>query len=125
MRTIGIVLFMLGVGVAGCVEENTGGGDIGQNQQQDQHTDLASCGGFGGVQCPKGYSCVDDPNDSCDPEAGGADCSGVCMQDTSTQLCGGFANLPCPDGMTCVDNPNDDCDPNHGGADCGGICLKK
>jgi len=40
-----------------------------------------SCGGFGGLLCPEGYkSCVDDPRDSCDPGAGGADCIGLCAR---------------------------------------------
>jgi hypothetical protein len=37
------------------------------------------CGGFGGLQCPEGLRCVDDPNDDCDPTQGGADCSGICV----------------------------------------------
>lgn len=37
-----------------------------------------SCGGFAGTDCPEGYSCVDNPNDDCDPNNGGADCAGVC-----------------------------------------------
>ena len=36
------------------------------------------CGGFGGIQCPDGFVCVDDPDDGCDPANGGADCGGVC-----------------------------------------------
>ena len=37
------------------------------------------CGGFAAIQCPEGLLCVDDPNDSCDPRQGGADCGGVCV----------------------------------------------
>ncbi len=37
-----------------------------------------ACGGFGGIQCPEGLHCVDDPNDDCDPTQGGADCIGIC-----------------------------------------------
>jgi len=37
------------------------------------------CGGFAGIQCPEGQICVDDPNDECDPENGGADCGGICQ----------------------------------------------
>ncbi|MEV3854125.1 hypothetical protein AB0J38_07340 [Streptomyces sp. NPDC050095] len=37
------------------------------------------CAGFAGLPCPEGYACLDDPRDSCDPAAGGADCSGVCV----------------------------------------------
>jgi hypothetical protein len=36
------------------------------------------CGGIAGIACPSGYSCVDDPRDSCDPNRGGADCGGIC-----------------------------------------------
>lgn len=38
-----------------------------------------SCGGFAGVACPGEGACVDDPRDDCDPQAGGADCGGVCV----------------------------------------------
>ena len=36
------------------------------------------CGGIAGIACPGLGTCVDDPNDSCDPAAGGADCGGIC-----------------------------------------------
>ena len=40
-----------------------------------------SCGGIAGLACPEGYkSCVDDPRDSCDPAAGGVDCTGLCVR---------------------------------------------
>ena len=38
------------------------------------------CGGFAGLSCPAGLTCVDDPSDSCDPAKGGADCSGICVK---------------------------------------------
>merc|ERR1712176_412820 len=40
------------------------------------------CGGFPGTVGPqgKGYVCYDDPTDGCDPEMGGADCSGICLK---------------------------------------------
>ncbi len=37
------------------------------------------CGGIAGIACPSGMSCVDNPDDSCDPENGGADCGGICV----------------------------------------------
>jgi hypothetical protein len=37
------------------------------------------CGGFAGLKCPTGKKCFDDPRDRCDPEAGGADCIGICI----------------------------------------------
>lgn len=38
-----------------------------------------TCGGIAGLPCPSGLTCVDDPSDHCDPNAGGADCSGICV----------------------------------------------
>ncbi|MCH9697591.1 MAG: Kazal-type serine protease inhibitor domain protein [Gammaproteobacteria bacterium] len=38
------------------------------------------CGGIAGLQCPKGLMCIDDPKDNCDPNNGGADCSGICVK---------------------------------------------
>jgi hypothetical protein len=80
------------------------------------------CGGIAGIPCPDGQTCVDDPSDDCDPQNGGADCGGICVEKKDT-FCGGIAGIPCPDGQTCVDDPSDDCDPKNGGADCGGICV--
>ena len=37
------------------------------------------CGGFAGLECPRGMTCEDDPTDDCDPMRGGADCIGVCV----------------------------------------------
>ena len=70
---------------------------------------------------------MDDPNDDCDPNNGGADCSGICVTPLPDPpaSCGGFAGIPCPAGHVCVDNPKDACDPKKGGADCPGICVVK
>ena len=37
------------------------------------------CGGIAGIPCPEGMECVDWPVDDCDPDAGGADCIGMCV----------------------------------------------
>ncbi|MCK6537842.1 MAG: hypothetical protein L6Q84_33115 [Polyangiaceae bacterium] len=37
------------------------------------------CGGIAAFQCPAGKICVDNPNDGCDPNNGGADCGGICV----------------------------------------------
>jgi hypothetical protein len=37
------------------------------------------CGGIAGLTCPANQHCVDDPSDSCDPNAGGRDCIGICV----------------------------------------------
>ena len=42
---------------------------------------LTECGGFAGIPCPDGQTCVDFPLDECDPDNGGADCAGVCIDD--------------------------------------------
>jgi hypothetical protein len=81
------------------------------------------CGGIAGFPCPEGQTCVDNPDDSCDPNNGGADCGGICVDAPKSTFCGGIAGIPCPVGQACVDDPSDDCDPKHGGADCGGICV--
>jgi hypothetical protein len=94
--------------------------------------DPISCGGCTGLVCPDGLSCVDDPQDDCDPAQGGADCMGVCeaaVDDHEPKphepiACGGFAGILCPDHLICVDDPKDDCDPDQGGADCMGICER-
>ena len=50
----------------------------------------AFCGGIAGIACQQGYACVDNPEDSCDPEQGGADCGGICVvfadSDSSSSL---------------------------------------
>ncbi len=43
-------------------------------------SERAMCGGIAGLPCSQGFLCVDDSTDSCDPMAGGADCSGVCVR---------------------------------------------
>ncbi len=40
------------------------------------------CGGIAGIPCSSGKVCIDDPTDDCDPDKGGADCSGICVDDT-------------------------------------------
>lgn len=46
-----------------------------------------SCGGIAGTTCPGAGQCVDDPNDSCDPQNGGADCGGLCQCGPNNKLC--------------------------------------
>lgn len=42
------------------------------------------CGGIAALPCPTGFTCVDDPTDSCDPTAGGADCGGICVAESNS-----------------------------------------
>eukprot|EP01084_Bolivina_argentea_P183933 317333_1 len=84
--------------------------------EQDYSGDF--CGGIAAIPCGwTDYRCVDNPDDQCDPNNGGADCGGICRK-----YCGGKAGLTCPTDYECIDDPTDDCDPNKGGAHCGGIC---
>jgi Kazal-type serine protease inhibitor-like protein len=85
----------------------------------------AFCGGIAGIPCAEGEQCIDNPNDDCDPNSGGADCGGICVRDPEPAFCGGIAGIPCPDGQACIDDPRDACDPQNGGADCSGICVAR
>ncbi len=60
------------------------------------------CGGIGGIPCPGAGKCVDNPNDSCDPKAGGADCGGICSCPKSA-VCDANTNWdPSPSVCACV-----------------------
>jgi len=41
--------------------------------------DPGLCGGIAGFPCPDDHTCIDDPNDDCDPLHNGADCGGLCV----------------------------------------------
>ena len=99
-----------------CDELCEGYGDCCSNKSDV--CDLESCGGIADLPCSDHTECLDDPNDDCDPNDGGADCSGICVG-----FCGGVAGFGCDAGYVCVDDPDDDCDPDTGGADCPGVCM--
>jgi hypothetical protein len=52
----------------------------GKDDDKDDDDERQQCGGFGGLPCADGMTCVDDPSDSCDPMQGGADCMGICVE---------------------------------------------
>ncbi len=76
------------------------------------------CGGLTGASCPSADQiCVDNPFDGCDPQNGGADCSGVCRD----SICSG-QTARCAAGFywsryhcNCVENPCNvmDCAPGY------------
>lgn len=68
------------------------------------------CGGIAGFPCPEGQGCVDDPSDDCDPEMGGADCGGVCVEACGDVLCG--------IGLECCNPVMGICTPP------GGVCIQ-
>ena len=96
------------------------------------------CGGFLGLVCEDGLECVDDPSDGCDPDMGGADCPGICVEPTEPGGCdgpnpAGCFTTGCPDGLECVMEgcvPSTCfCDEEAGlwacTADCGGgLCVE-
>jgi len=68
---------------------------------------LVSCGGYFGTPCPPNHICVDDPSDSCDPNAFGADCPGICIP-VDPNVC---AAILCPFGTTCCPVDGGSCLP--------------
>jgi hypothetical protein len=89
----------------------------------DEGDEPMGCGGFGDIDCPEGYRCVDDPRDSCDPNHDGQDCPGICVRDCEPIPCRvGVPTVSCPLGQICVDDPTDTCD-RIPGADCPGFCV--
>src|SRR5262249_25897388 len=71
-----------------------------------------SCGGLIGKPCPGMGRCVDDPSDGCDPNAGGADCGGICSC-VQNVLCSANSKFDSsPSVCACVPN----------GPTCGPVC---
>jgi hypothetical protein len=63
------------------------------------------CGGIAGIQCPGAGTCVDNPNDSCNPATGGRDCGGVCECNALGFCIGGFVWDSSPEVCGCVADP--------------------
>lgn len=97
------------------------GATLGGNEQDLRG--VKKCGGLTGQTCSGNLTCVDDPIDTCDPNHGGADCVGLCINVAKAAPCGGVAGLQCSDGYRCVDDPTDACVPGRA-VDCPGICVK-
>ena len=66
-----------------------------QPQCVDDSPAQSTCGGIANLPCPDMQECVDDPSDTCDPQQGGADCSGIC------QPISAVCNLACAKGKHC------------------------
>ncbi|MCA9609782.1 MAG: hypothetical protein KC619_29490 [Myxococcales bacterium] len=62
------------------------------------------CGGFAGIPCPGHGACMDDPTDSCDPAAGGADCTGLCECYTRLRCAPGYHFDESPEVCGCVED---------------------
>jgi hypothetical protein len=75
-----------------------------------------TCGGFAGYVCEGMGECVDDPNDDCDPDNGGADCGGYCTCPEEATCSDGQRWDPNPATCACVD---DDGGGQSGGEACG------
>ena len=71
-------------------------GGIPQGPGSTCHPVPQFCGGIANIPCPDGFVCVDDPTDNCDPDAGGADCPGICVPEPPCgEVCGGIQGIPC------------------------------
>jgi len=70
------------------------------------------CGGLVGIPCADGF-CADNPNDSCDPQNGGADCGGLCVEQEPCHSggCSGQLCIPVSQNLvtTCEWKPEYDC----------------
>jgi len=89
------LLVLVGSGVAAC-----------SGAEPPDSDEPAFCGGIAAIPCPAGKTCIDDPQDGCDPQRGGADCGGICVDAADT--CG---EVTCGKGTIC-------CNPLRG------ICTK-
>lgn len=81
-----VITGMLFTGACGPRSEDTSAESTTTTEQLSEEAKPGTgqfCGGFAAIQCPEGLVCVDDPNDSCDPRTGGADCGGICVKGTS------------------------------------------
>ena len=96
-------------------------------------TDKKVCGGIANLPCPADMHCVDDPDDSCDPNNGGADCSGVCVP-TNLHCPPVVCQLFCENGFETNDKgcpickckeapPKNTCDGACGGKSADGSCY--
>jgi hypothetical protein len=89
----------------------------------------AQCGGFAGLPCPGGKVCIDDPGDDCDPNNGGADCGGICVDEVipcgdnvctgGTYCCNASCGICVPKGMFCTQQA---CSPEPAANSCEGHC---
>jgi len=81
-----------------------------------------ACGARVAWSCPEGLDCVDDPSDDCDPNNGGADCIGICVEpsdpEPSDVACGGRLGDTCTEDEYCAFQLEAIC----GFADATGIC---
>lgn len=71
------------LGGVACVTEADASDELAQVASTEAQPPGAGsfCGGFAAISCPEGLVCVDDPNDTCDPNQGGADCGGICVRE--------------------------------------------
>jgi hypothetical protein len=76
--------------------------DVVDGQAVCTPIDPPFCGGIAAFACPGSGSCVDNPNDDCDPRRGGADCGGICECNIRALCIQGFAFDPTPEVCACV-----------------------
>lgn len=95
--------------VCGCDGETYGSACSAANQGMSVASDgecpvePAFCGGIAGIQCPDGQTCIDNPDDGCDPANGGADCGGICVDEPDPNSCEGSCGGQAAGGCWCDD----------------------
>ena len=113
-------LALTGTMLGACMVASDPGEDesVGTVDQQVKPGTM-TCGGFAGLLCPDGYSCVDDPSDRCDPDNGGADCPGICKQDKGKPVGEACNQVTCHAGDYCCNYSCSICAPE------GGFCTQQ
>ncbi|QRK07038.1 hypothetical protein JQX13_44460 [Archangium violaceum] len=81
IRLISCGALIVGAALLGTGCRNPAQAQVTPSPQQEQTQGGSFCGGIAAIQCPEGFTCVDDPSDTCDPNNGGADCGGICEKE--------------------------------------------
>lgn len=81
LASAAVALSMSALAFAACQSETVPLSDEPPSGELGDFPGRTFCGGIAGFPCPEGLACADDPSDDCDPANGGADCSGLCVDD--------------------------------------------
>lgn len=81
IRLISCGALIMGAALLGTGCRNPAKAQVTPAPQEEQTQGGSFCGGIAGVPCPEGFTCVDDPSDTCDPNNSGADCGGFCEKE--------------------------------------------
>ena len=77
-KVAAVLLAASAMGLGACAA--SADGESGDDTDEQSLAAKPLWGGCANVRGGEGYECVDDPHDDCDPNAGGADCGGMCVK---------------------------------------------